>query len=369
MEKKRYNILGFISAGTYGKVYKATAKDSKQPGIFAIKRFKPESKFSNGQNVTNGISQSAIREISLCRELHHENIVNLVDVMIDGTNISMVFEYAEYDLLQIIQFHLRPRPHPIPKSIIKSFTWQILNGIAYLHENWILHRDLKPANILITEEGVVKVGDLGLGRIFRDSLQSLYASDRVVVTIWYRAPELLLGARNYTPAIDMWAIGCVFAEILALGPLFKGEEMKMETKKVVPFQKNQMLRIMEVLGTPTEERWPGLSQYPEYHQLATYDVQYWNNLLPQWYHSVKANDPDGLDLLMKLLEYDPSKRISAKDALSHSFFTRDSNWNKVAFKDHEVRYPRRRISVESEEPSVKRSAAVPLYGLSKHTKL
>ncbi|KAF3307830.1 cyclin-dependent protein kinase [Orbilia oligospora] len=114
-----------------------------------------------------------------------------------------------------------------------------------------MHRDLKPANIMVTASGEVKIGDLGLARVFWKPLAALFNGDKVVVTIWYRAPELLLGSRHYTAAIDLWAVGCIFAELLALRPIFKGEEAKMDSKKTVPFQRNQMQKIIEILGTPT----------------------------------------------------------------------------------------------------------------------
>lgn len=106
---------------------------------------------------------------------------------------------------------------------------------------------------MVTAAGEVKIGDLGLARLFWKPLQSLYTGDKVVVTIWYRAPELLLGSKHYTAAIDLWAVGCIFAELLALRPIFKGEEAKMEKKSTVPFQKNQMQKIIEILGTPTSK--------------------------------------------------------------------------------------------------------------------
>lgn len=128
--------------------------------------------------------------------------------------------------------------------------YQLINGLIYLHSCHILHRDLKPANILITSGGVVKIGDLGLARLIYEPLQPLFAGDKVVVTIWYRAPELLMGAKHYTKAIDCWAVGCVMAELASLRPIFKGEEAKLDSKKNVPFQRDQLLKIFEVLGTP-----------------------------------------------------------------------------------------------------------------------
>lgn len=128
--------------------------------------------------------------------------------------------------------------------------FQLLNGVQYLHSSHILHRDLKPANILITAKGVVKIGDLGLARLVQNPLQPLSYGDKVVVTIWYRAPELLMGARHYTKAIDCWAIGCILGEMLSLRPMFKGEEAKLDSKKNVPFQRDQVVKIVEVLGTP-----------------------------------------------------------------------------------------------------------------------
>ena len=124
----------------------------------------------------------------------------------------MVFEYAEYDFLQLLHYHSHTlKGVPIPEFTVKSLLWQLLNGLDYLIQNGIMHRDLKPANILVTSQGTVKIADLGLARNFNEPLQPFYNSDKIVVTIWYRAPELLLGSRHYTPAIDLWAVGCIFA--------------------------------------------------------------------------------------------------------------------------------------------------------------
>ena len=150
----------------------------------------------------------------------------------------------------MIHHHAQTLRGQISIPVLKSLIHQLLNGLLYLHESHILHRDLKPANILITAGGVVKIGDLGLARLTYQPLQPLFTGDKVVVTIWYRAPELLLGARHYNKAVDCWAVGCVLAELISLRPIFKGEEAKLDSKKNVPFQRDQLLKIFEVLGTP-----------------------------------------------------------------------------------------------------------------------
>ncbi|RAL61396.1 hypothetical protein DID88_009530 [Monilinia fructigena] len=155
----RYKVIGFISSGTYGRVYKALGRDGR-PGEFAIKKFKPD---KEGEQIQyTGISQSAVREMALCSELSHMNVIRLVEIILEDKCIFMVFEYAEHDLLQIIHHHTQPTRHPIPAPTVKSIMFQLLNGCQYLHANWVLHRDLKPANIMVSSAGEVKIGDLGL---------------------------------------------------------------------------------------------------------------------------------------------------------------------------------------------------------------
>lgn len=288
----------------------------------------------------------------LCRELNHRNVVKLAEIILEEKCIYMALEYAEHDLLQIIHYHTHPERNLIPESIVKSITWQILNGVSYLHQNWILHRDLKPANIMLTADGVVKVGDLGLARLFNDPLQSLYGSDKVVVTIWYRAPELLLGGRHYTPAIDLWAVGCIFAELLALRPIFKGEEAKMDNKKTVPFQRNQFQKVIDILGTPTVDRWPTLAKFPEYPNFQTLKPCASN--LESWFRSISgstattsSSPKGGLGFLSSLLEYDPSQRITAHNAMAHPYFTELApKVSQNVFTGQVYEYPPRRISNE-----------------------
>ncbi|KAF8589635.1 kinase-like protein [Ramaria rubella] len=337
----KYSILGFISSGTYGRVYKAQSKDEDPARLYAIKKFKPD---KEGEVVTyTGISQSAIREIALNREINHENVVALKEVMLEDKSIYMVFEYAEHDFLQVIHHHAQTLRGQIPIAVLKSLIHQLLNGLLYLHECHILHRDLKPANILITAGGVVKIGDLGLARLTYQPLQPLFTGDKVVVTIWYRAPELLLGARHYNKAVDCWAVGCVMAELISLRPIFKGEEAKLDSKKNVPFQRDQLLKIFEVLGTPNEADWPGLRSMPEYNNMLRLDR--YSDTLATW-TSQRIRLSQAHDLLMHLFKYNPEARITAKDALEHKWFHEEPKPNRNAFytiPSHQAP-PQRRIS-------------------------
>lgn len=307
-----------------------------------------------------------MREMALCTELSHPNVVNTCEIILEDKCIFIVFEYAEHDLLQIIHHHTQGNRYSIPAKTIKSIMYQLLSGLLYLHRNWVMHRDLKPANIMVTNKGEVKIGDLGLARLFYRPLNSLFTGDKVVVTIWYRAPELLLGSRHYTPAIDLWAVGCIFAELLSLRPIFKGEEAKMDNKKSVPFQRNQMQRIVEVIGMPTKEKWPLLPTMPEYSQLATLasgnprvanpqglENWYWNTLKNGKYSPETNNFPgwEGLNILQALLEYDPMKRLTAEQALQHAYFT-EPNGEKPSgncFAGSDVEYPLRRVSQEDND--------------------
>ncbi|KAJ1326206.1 cyclin-dependent kinase 8/11 [Microdochium nivale] len=386
----KYKVIGFISSGTYGRVYKAVSR-AGHPGEFAIKKFKPD---KEGEQVQyTGISQSAIREMALCSELSHESVIRLYETILEDKCIFMVFEYAEHDLLQIIHHHTQQPRHTIPPAIVKSIMFQLLNGCQYLHSSWVLHRDLKPANIMVTSKGQVRIGDLGLARLFYKPVYSLFSGDKVVVTIWYRAPELLLGSRHYTPAIDMWAVGCIFAELLSLRPIFKGEEAKMD-KKTVPFQRNQMQKIVDIMGMPTKERWPYLTSMPEYSSLNQLQPMMHHShhhhhssqnsrnsastsKLESWYHatinqhsststpgganSLSSLGVEGYKLLAGLLEYDPEKRLTAAQALQHPFFSTGVTFTHNCFEGLSTTYPTRRVSQDDNDirtsslPGTKRS--------------
>lgn len=324
----KYEPIGKIGEGTYGLVYKARNVDAKSSNgdanagdsLVAVKKFKSFKSM-------DGISPTAIREIKLLRELKNRYIVDLVDVKLDehDKSLYLVFDYAEHDLLEMIRWHhSRSNAQAMPMQTVKSLLHQILQGIDYLHRNWIIHRDLKPSNILVTgldkppaDRGCVKIADFGLARLFQSPLRPLTDVDAVVVTIWYRAPELLLGAKHYSKAIDLWAIGCIFAELITSKPLFQGVEKERKGDDRNPFQSDQIDKIFRVLGKPQPESWTGIVELPHWAE-----AQSWPNH-PNTLGTRLAALPEGsagFDLLSKLLEYDPSKRITASEALQHPFF-------------------------------------------------
>ncbi|XP_047311519.1 cyclin-dependent kinase E-1 [Impatiens glandulifera] len=311
---QQYDLIGKIGEGTYGLVFLARIKSNRSKCI-AIKKFK-QSKDGDG------VSPTAIREIMLLREINHENVVKLVNVHINHMDMSLylAFDYSEHDLYEIIRHHRDKVSQMINPYTVKSLLWQLLNGLNYLHSNWIIHRDLKPSNILVMgegeEHGVVKIADFGLARIYLGPLKPL-SENGVVVTIWYRAPELLLGAKHYTSAVDIWAVGCIFAELLTLKPLFQGQEVKAIPN---PFQLDQLDKIFRVLGHPTTDKWPTLVNHPHWQA----DVQHIQSHKYEspGLHSVVHLSPKSaaFDLLSKMLEYDPKRRLTAQQALDHEYF-------------------------------------------------
>ncbi|KAJ3277051.1 Cyclin-dependent kinase 2 [Terramyces sp. JEL0728] len=275
-----------IGEGTYGVVYKGVQKSS---GItVAMKKIRLETE-------EEGVPSTAIREISLLRELDHPNVVKLMDLVHDDKRLWLVFEFLDMDLKKYMDSITSLSP-----SLVKSYTFQLLKGLCYCHSRRIIHRDLKPQNLLIDQHGMLKLADFGLARAFGVPLRS-YTHE--VVTLWYRPPEVLLGSKLYSTSVDVWSVGCIFAEMVMKAPLFPGDS-----------EIDQLFRIFRILGTPSEEVWPGSTQLPDFKET----FPHWS---PKPFSTVfpKLCD-DGRDLMTQLLTYSPGHRISAKRALLHEYF-------------------------------------------------
>lgn len=278
-----------IGEGTYGVVYKGRNKVTGQ--IVAMKKIRLESD-------DEGIPSTAIREISLLKELKHPNIVSLEDVLMEENRLYLIFEFLSMDLKKYMD--TLPAEKMMDPDLVKSYMYQITAAMLFCHKRRVLHRDLKPQNLLINKEGLIKVADFGLGRSFNIPVRN-YTHE--IVTLWYRAPEVLLGSPRYACPVDIWSIGCIFAEMATRKPLFQGDS-----------EIDQLFRMFRILKTPTEEIWPGVTSLPDYKP--TFPCWTQNNLNSQ----LKNMDSAGLDLLQKCLIYDPVHRISAKKILEHKYF-------------------------------------------------
>jgi cyclin-dependent kinase 1 len=279
-----------IGEGTYGVVFKG--KNRKTGEIVAMKKIRLESE-------DEGVPSTAIREISLLKELQHPNIVCLQDVLMQEAKLYLIFEFLTMDLKKYMDSNI-PKDGLMDAKLVKSYTYQLLQGLLFCHQRRVLHRDLKPQNLLIDKNGCIKIADFGLARAFGVPVR-VYTHE--VVTLWYRAPEVLLGSPKYSCPIDMWSMGTIFAEMVNKRPLFQGDS-----------EIDQLFRIFRVLRTPTEEIWPDCTKLPDFKA----SFPNWNSFNLKT--SMKPLDADGMDLLEQMLIYDPAKRISARKALLHSYF-------------------------------------------------
>lgn len=293
----KYRKIEKLGEGTYGVVYKAQNKQTGE--IVALKRIRLD-------NDDEGIPCTAVREISLLKELHHPNIVRLLDILHSEKKLTLVFEYLETDLKKWLDGRGGPADQD-DMPTIKSYLYQLLQGVAHCHSKMVLHRDLKPQNLLLqSRRGELKIADFGLARAFGAPVR---AYSHEVVTLWYRAPDVLLGSRFYSTSIDMWSVGCIFAEMLLGRPLFPGDNPK-----------GQLARIQRLLGTPSLEEWPCLVEFEEWRDLNQRSVVFPGHKRQDLQAMFPQLDQHGMDLLTRLLRYDPDARISASDALQHVFF-------------------------------------------------
>lgn len=286
-----FEKLNRVGEGTYGIVYRA--RDTKSNEIVALKRVRMERE-------KDGLPISTLREISLLINLNHENVVELRNVAV-GKNMDSIFlvmDYCEQDIASLLD----NMSSPFTEAQVKCIMLQLLRGLQYLHARYIIHRDLKVSNLLMTDQGCVKIADFGLARVVAQPRRGNLTPR--VVTLWYRAPEVLLGSKNQTTAIDMWATGCILAELLLHKPLLPGKN-----------EIQQIELIIDLLGTPNDRLWPELK---ELSILENYSLKHqpYNNLK----HSFTWLSASGLRLLNFMFLYHPGKRATAIECLQSAYF-------------------------------------------------
>ncbi|ORE00148.1 CDK1 [Hepatospora eriocheir] len=282
-----YKKVEKIGKGAYGIVYKAIHKETGK--VVAIKKIKPSDN-------NEGIPATTIRETIILKNLKHENIIGLDEVLHDKDNIYLVFEYIDSDLKKLIE-RKRESKQLFNIDIVKSLCKQLVEAVTYCHNKGVFHRDIKPHNILINYDMKLKLADFGLSRSISIPMRA-YSLE--IVTLWYRPPEILLGTEYYDASIDVWSLACIMYEIYTTEVLFKGDS-----------EISQLEMITKVLGSPNPENWPNVKNMPKYKELKL------NNNLPM---GLNLDDPLLEDLLLQMLEYDPLNRITAEEVLSHDFF-------------------------------------------------
>ncbi|GAU93473.1 hypothetical protein RvY_05408 [Ramazzottius varieornatus] len=282
-----YVKLEKLGEGTYATVYKGKSRLTE--GLVALKEIRLEH--------DEGAPCTAIREVSLLRDLRHANIVTLHDIIHTEISLVLVFEYVESDLKSYMERY----NNCLNVKNVRLFLFQLLRGLNYCHKRRVLHRDLKPQNLLISDRGELKLADFGLARA--KSVPTKTFSNEVV-TLWYRPPDILLGATDYTTHIDMWGVGCIFFEMATGRPMFPGSTVE-----------DELMLIFKMLGTPTEFEWPDILENEDFKalRLPVFEPQ------PLINQASRLN-VDGLELLTRFLCYNVRQRVTAGDAMRHGYF-------------------------------------------------
>ncbi|XP_076046653.1 cyclin-dependent kinase 10-like isoform X2 [Oratosquilla oratoria] len=285
-----FEKLNRVGEGTYGVVYRARDKRSNE--IVALKKMRMEKE-------KDGMPISGLREIMLLQACKHKNIVCLKEVVVGRSleSIFLVMEYCEQDLASLLD----NMQMPFMESQVKCIIIQVMKGLAYLHSKQIIHRDLKVSNLLLNNVGTLKIADFGLARELGFPISPMTPQ---VVTLWYRAPELLFQAKSQTTAVDMWAVGCILGELLLHKPLLPGKS-----------EVDQIDLIINLLGTPNDNIWPGFSSLPAMKTF-TLKEQPYNNLKTRFPRLSTA----GHRLLNFLFMYNPERRATATECLESSYF-------------------------------------------------
>merc|ERR1719323_2743254 len=292
---EEFQCMNRIEEGTYGVVYRA--RDKKTQEIVALKRLKMERE-------KEGFPITSLREINTLLISQHPNVVTVREIVV-GSNMDQIFivmDFVQHDLKGLMET-MRKKNQVFLPGEVKCLMQQLLRAIHHLHDNWILHRDLKASNLLLSHNGILKVGDFGLAREYGSPLKNYTA---IVVTLWYRAPELLLGTKRYSTHIDVWSIGCILGELLMMEPLFPGKS-----------EVDELNKIFKLLGTPSEKIWPGYKELPGVRSMKFIDFPV--SKLREKFPERMLSD-HGLDLMKGLLTYDPRQRMTCAQALEHPWF-------------------------------------------------
>lgn len=286
---ERYEKICRMGEGSYGVVYKCRNRETGQ--IVAIKKFVESEEDPL-------IKKIALREIRMLKQLKHPNLVNLIEVFRRKKKLHLVFEFCDLTVLNELEKH----PRGVPEILTKRITWQLIQAVGYCHTHSCIHRDVKPENILLTKDGVIKLCDFGFARLLNPGEN--YTD--YVATRWYRAPELLVGDTQYGPGVDVWAIGCVFAELVRGEALWPGKSDVDQLFLIRKTLGDLVPRHMKVFKN--NEFFAGLS-IPE----------------PEVRESIDSKMPrdfstEGMDFLKKCLDKDPSKRYTCDQLLRHPYF-------------------------------------------------